>query len=711
MTPISYIILCIAVWTIKGEKCTDKDFNVDLRVSEHGSMESFYSIANGICDGIQSKLSEAAVTDLHNTLKEEDLKDASSTIIDRLAKNQIGSIVFCLVGIVIGVCSLGFGITILCMRCLCNHRRNAYASEYADDVLSVFTQLLLLIFLMVAFSLLIAGVVLNNKSSSGLFSSTETSQGTLKLIMGDALELYNNATATLICTFDEVVDKTLNEVEENVKTAPELLVDDFKNMTEISRLDQMDTNATQQEVNSCRTQCTSINGTIQGVLQKSPERSCELKLKGTKKIIDVLYEQLEIIEKVLSFKNTTDSTTEQIYETLNDTTESYVGSSIEQVRSRWNDVRTTVEDSKEVSNTLEDFEKKIDNILDDVFSSKIYKSIKQGFSWIVTIPGIITLLLALVASMPLILYMCFPQARYTAVVHFLFQFSLYGFYAITIFACLVIILSSVEYLFVSMTSTGCKTLFQDSSYSSLTSLQKEVQLVEGYHLNLSLRDTLTSSKKDVTLWKAIKADSVFDTDTVLDIVNLESIKNSTLEMIDDVRQEVFKFQEDIRPNKDDAFKIMNEMEALLRNLTQFYTLSECSNRFPNETKKIEQGVASINSSMHFFQKDMRVVGSVLETVINIDNNTLDEKLETTHSNVLNLVEQPVRRGIESVLNDLSSKLLPARAVYNLYQNFGSLFCSDIAKPAHGVWASSGLCGLSILFAAIIILLITRMDDY
>ncbi|VDK54744.1 unnamed protein product [Cylicostephanus goldi] len=182
-------------------------------------------------------------------------------------------------------------------------------------------------------------------------------------------------------------------------------------------------------------------------------------------------------------------------------------------------------------------------------------------------------------------------------------------------------------------------------------------------------------------------------------------------MIDGVRKEIFKFQEDITPKKDEAFKIMEKMEALLRNLTQFYPLNECSDKFPTETEEIERGVASINTSMHFFQKDMNVVGSVLKTVIEIDNSTLDEKLEKTHSNVLDLVEQPVRRGIDGVLDDLSTKLLPARAVYNLYQNLGSLFCSDIAKPAHGIWASSGLCGLSILLAAVVILLIIRLDDY
>ncbi|KHJ90078.1 hypothetical protein OESDEN_10084 [Oesophagostomum dentatum] len=270
-----------------------------------------------------------------------------------------------------------------------------------------------------------------------------------------------------------------------------------------------------------------------------------------------------------------------------------------------------------------------------------------------------------------------------------FKITMIGFYITIIFAFLVLTLSSVEYLAGTMTSAGCKTLFQDPSYSGLSIFSlKNAELLEGHTINISAgsinRDVLVQCRENRTLWTAIGADKVFDPSSVLNDLHLPSIDDETSKLVDQVQQELAEFKQQIESPKNQAGKAAQDLKTLGDSLDPYLSFSECSAFNPTATKNIENGVASLKSSVAYFSDEMQQINDILTTIIATDAN-----LQEIQDDVRDLAEQPVRDGIGDILNDLTIKLLPCRGVYNTYHNLGSYLCGDLGGPVHGLWASAG----------------------
>ncbi|KHJ81225.1 hypothetical protein OESDEN_19089, partial [Oesophagostomum dentatum] len=169
-----------------------------------------------------------------------------------------------------------------------------------------------------------------------------------------------------------------------------------------------------------------------------------------------------------------------------------------------------------------------------------------------------------------------------------------GFYITIIFAFLVLLLSSVEYLAGTMTSAGCKTLFQDPSYSGLSIFSlKNAELLEGHTINISAGDVLVQCRENRTLWTAIGADKVFDPSSVLKDLHLPSIDDETSKLVDQVKEELAEFKQQIESPKNQAGKAAQDLKTLGDSLDPYLSFSECSAFNPTATKNIENGVASL----------------------------------------------------------------------------------------------------------------------
>ncbi|KHJ83205.1 hypothetical protein OESDEN_17098 [Oesophagostomum dentatum] len=86
---------------------------------------------------------------------------------------------------------------------------------------------------------------------------------------------------------------------------------------------------------------------------------------------------------------------------------------------------------------------------------------------------------------------------------------------------------------------------------------------------------------------------------------------------------------------------------------------------------------------------------------------IGDKVRTELDVYFNRFVEIIKQGINSVLNQLSTKLLPCRSVYVMYKNLGTYLCQDVGGPVHGIWASAGLCGIWFVITAAIIFAIDR----
>ncbi|CAJ0596366.1 unnamed protein product [Cylicocyclus nassatus] len=722
------LFICVlkTVRLVTAQTCTcPKELNVDVRVSDHGGMDGFYSIAQGISYAIQPKLSDATVNDLCDAIrKDKKADDILKLVIERLKNEHIPSMAFCGFGILICVCSFLFGLSVFCARC-CNPSRKRYEGSKTPETSPVLDtertnrsnrqdqistcaitwQLILLTILIVSAIFVTLSIVLNNKSSSEFFASTESSPRSIKLMKKDVIGLYDNASETLICAFDKAIDKTLDEVKRSVQTAPKLLLDELKNLTGITTLDQINMTQISEEARKCHSHCDTVKGAIE-TLRGHASPNCKRELEATEGIIGALEEPLKQIENLTTVKEGVDRTINDSLGKVNETLQSTVTSSIEQVRNGWDKVRKAVNETQSLSGAVSTAAEQANNFLDKLFSFTINKNIKAGFSWLVTAPGLITLFFASFTAVPLLIYSYFPDNP--NLIHCLFRFSMIGFYVMTILAGLVIAFSSVEYLGVSVTSSTCKTVLHDPTYSGLSCFNEEVVLLEGYKLNISLRGTLLSCKANNTLWKALKADSAFNTNSLSEMAKLSKIKNTVREKVGAVKEKVLSYQRKIDSYKTKAMEVDEVVRAPIDGLVESYSLQKCSG---SEADEIKNSVKELFKSLQFFRNEINTIKSLLNSTVILQDNMLDERLNKISSRLFELcVETPVRQGFDDLLKNFSTELLPCRSVYNAYQNLGSMFCEDIAKPAHGVWAATGLCGLSILATAIVILVGNRLDS-
>ncbi|KIH51455.1 hypothetical protein ANCDUO_18459, partial [Ancylostoma duodenale] len=169
-----------------------------------------------------------------------------------------------------------------------------------------------------------------------------------------------------------------------------------------------------------------------------------------------------------------------------------------------------------------------------------------------------------------------------------------------------------------------------------------------------------------------------------------------------------KFQKQMKDYQNDVKDLPNQINNLINQLTPV-SLSECEAANQAATKKILDGIKSLKSSILVIRDEVQKISAAMLTLLSLEPDVIDEKVDEISAKFADLVEKPVRQGVDSVFDELSTDLIRCRGVYNAYQNLGSLLCEDIGPPYHGVWASAGLCGLWFLATAVILLLINHRN--
>ncbi|KHJ90079.1 hypothetical protein OESDEN_10085 [Oesophagostomum dentatum] len=220
------VLFAFLTHTAELEQCSsDASLDVKERKVDHGALSAFFSIAQGIADGLQPVVSNETLAN-------------------------------------ISICS----------------------------------RTLLLVALVFSAAFILTGLIINNQSSSRLFSALEGSNSFVREFTGDVRKLYNDSLKSVICTVDRIVNKTLGQVECNVRTAPTLLLDRFKYLTGIALLDEVDWQKLQATVSDTSQTSKGIRRSIQDVQASSPSIQCETKLIAMKATLDKVDTENEVVQ-------------------------------------------------------------------------------------------------------------------------------------------------------------------------------------------------------------------------------------------------------------------------------------------------------------------------------------------------------------------------------------------------------------------------------
>ncbi|KHJ82099.1 hypothetical protein OESDEN_18209, partial [Oesophagostomum dentatum] len=168
------------------------------------------------------------------------------------------------------------------------------------------------------------------------------------------------------------------------------------------------------------------------------------------------------------------------------------------VQGQWNDYKNEFDKFALISSAADDAEKKALDGIEWVISSEPYKTVKYGFSLLVTVPAIVTILIILLTFCLSFMHVQFPEVSSKIasgnVIRCCFKFVMVGFYVTILFGAATVTLSSFEYLFGTVFSAGCKTFFEDDSFSAFSFFKTE-QDIPGGKLNISARMLLPSARK------------------------------------------------------------------------------------------------------------------------------------------------------------------------------------------------------------------------
>ncbi|EYC26256.1 hypothetical protein Y032_0010g1048 [Ancylostoma ceylanicum] len=525
----------------------------------------------------------------------------------------------------------------------------AYARGRKLSDTSTSIRLLCLLLLTCSFVFILTGVILNSQSSSTLF----TSMGNLKTNLGEVFEdiskFSENGKISLICFADNLVNDTLNEVTTNVQTMPKFLTDTFRELIGITIFDQVDVNKIQETITTSRQQCRSISKSIDDLQSSSPSRDCSAKLHALKTIIESLTDQLNNVEDIVSIRNIADTADKDLHRMISDKTKDVVGTVTNKVRSEYNGYRNKVEDDHTITDFLDKVKKGSGDALEQTYSSSVYTATKTLFAPLVSIPGIIALLFILIAA-TFITISCLGSrsslSRYSS--NFSGSFVMTGFYILIVFAFFVTILSSVEYLGGSFISTACKTLFQDPSLSRLPDFDK-VELIPGDidNVKISLGDVLTHCREDRTLYTATGLNSVLNSNYVLKKLELPSIKDGTAGLVDQAKQEMSKLQKQMKDHENQIKELRKHINDLTDELTPIVSLNECEATDQATTRKILDGVASLKTSILVIRDEVERISTALLSLLSLSPNVIDGKVDEITAKFTDLVEKPVRQGIDT----------------------------------------------------------------
>ncbi|ETN86231.1 hypothetical protein NECAME_01359 [Necator americanus] len=283
-----------------------------------------------------------------------------------------------------------------------------------------------------------------------------------------------------------------------------------------------------------------------------------------------------------------------------------------------------------------------------------------------------------------------------------------GFYTTTILAFFVIILSSIEYLGGSFMSASCKTI-KDPTFSVWSNFEQSVKLPTQQVINFSVREVLKQCENDKPLLTAIDANSTLLLNSSLDkALDLSSVDFNLSELINYVKEKINHFQRANTGRKEDAEKYLRTLNQMSTNLNAEFSLEECETLNPVATKNIMDNIMLLKSSIQFFGNETENLVQVFTKLVSLNIDDVIENIRATLNP--NIIKTALQRGADNVHNELLTNLLRCRGLYNLYQNSGTMLCGDLGDPMHGIWASTGLCGLLFLATAIIILMVNRSSS-
>ncbi|EYC26240.1 hypothetical protein Y032_0010g1035 [Ancylostoma ceylanicum] len=87
-----FLLVNTALWTGAQERCSpDVDLSVPLRVVDHGSLNSFLSIARGIAHTVQPEMSKATMDEIYTSLKTKniDVSKITSMVIEEQVRSHL----------------------------------------------------------------------------------------------------------------------------------------------------------------------------------------------------------------------------------------------------------------------------------------------------------------------------------------------------------------------------------------------------------------------------------------------------------------------------------------------------------------------------------------------------------------------------------------------------------------------------------------------
>ncbi|RCN47287.1 hypothetical protein ANCCAN_06575 [Ancylostoma caninum] len=192
------------------------------------------------------------------------------------------------------------------------------------------------------------------------------------------------------------------------------------------------------------------------------------------------------------------------------------------------------------------------------------------------------------------------------------------------------------------------------------------------------------------------------------MLEIPSFKDASSGLVDQAKQEMRNFQKQIKDYENDVKNLPDQINNFITQLAPV-SLSECEAANQAATRKILDSIKSLKSSILIIRDEVQKISAAMLRLLSLNPDVIDGKVDEISAKFTDLIEKPVRQGVDTVFDELSTDLIPCRGVYNAYQNLGSLVCEDVGAPYHGVWAATGLCGLWFLITAIILLLINRRN--
>uniref|UniRef100_A0A8R1DJQ8 t-SNARE coiled-coil homology domain-containing protein n=1 Tax=Caenorhabditis japonica TaxID=281687 RepID=A0A8R1DJQ8_CAEJA len=681
---VNFIVLCCLAFTSAQQppQCDDQMPNVGSMKPSFGGIDAFYSMSKGISDGLQSTPDSKTYNDLNDVIFARGGATYNQVIKDMVV-NQIGAIIFWSVGFVLVLAALVLGVaTAIWQSCYsCVPKESSSRSKIPGYIYAFL--------LFTTFALTLTGTILFNITETNLVDSVDNAVVYTTQITSDLKNVLNTGSNQLSCQVNTTTTAVFSNTTQLLNGYSDAVVGGTSDQVGLTAVNNFPAKEYEKKntdtINSADALGAALNS--DSVCKGNPLANQIPLVKDELNSLSAAAEEIRVNQQLVGINQEVAT----IKGKINDQTK--------QASNGITNSQKTISDTvQRISNMLDNIQSDVDNAMNsvqsahrDVVNSGGYSAVQIVLRIVVTIPAVLGCLFSLFALVAILLSL----KNQDGIAVKLATWVLVAFYISIILSIILLLVSSLAFVFGWFMSAMCVPIFEDPDYHLFHLMNQTIEPQTGSNLPpdvVNIGGVLTSCQdSDTTIYNAINGSNIISADSISKQLNMQARRDDVNKQIMEQKNETFSYPQDYIGWQN---LLNTQLEA-----AQKVDTSPCSSNVRNAYDVYISNLKVSANYTSIFIGNLQTLSQnaqIMTTIAQAQNNEQFDKGDAY-----------INSSITDLLTSLNTNVFKCRPLVDIYNNGGFVMCERFGKPIQGLWASIGLCGVVLFFISILLLLTYR----